>query len=179
MDIGTKISSAIFEVGKSESKYLQSISDKGIFDIPELALVYLVGKKLALIKEFYFESEDYKWLREETLAKGCGPTDLAFTYEGKEKNSYAIEFKMDNTYQEYCKDIKKLKQLKSSNSNFRAYFASFKCVNDDEKESKYFLNILKNEFSKICEVKLIEKKYFDSFLYNKKVLCLYTFWEVL
>ena len=129
MDIGTKISSAIFEVGKSESKYLQSISDKGIFDIPELALVYLVGKKLALIKEFYFESEDYKWVREETLAKGCGPTDLAFTYEGK--------------------------------------------------ESKYFLNILKNEFSKICEVKLIEKKYFDSFLYNKKVLCLYTFWEVL
>ncbi len=80
----------------------------GIFDMPELAFVYHIGKLITRSKLDLLGSNDYTWMRITDFGNG-GPTNLAFITNDKSKSNYAIEFKLDDTCHAYLRDIKKLR----------------------------------------------------------------------
>ena len=128
--VAANINAAILQWVRIEKEELREAHQKDIFDIPELALVYQVGKHISANKKDILTSADHEWVRETDFGNG-GPTDLAFI--SKDGNtSYALEFKMDDTWMKYLADMRKLVSLKSDMHNFQKFFVAFKWVFDDD-----------------------------------------------
>lgn len=111
------------------------LMEKGIFNMPELALVYQIGKEIMNHKELIFENPNVKWRREEKLGKG-GINDLAFDVTGKVNELFVFEFKMRDTRDMYEKDIRKLQSfIDDSRDKIHKYFCAVIDENKGEKSS--------------------------------------------
>jgi hypothetical protein len=111
--INDNIFNIIKRVIKQEEAELKALCGKGIFFMPEIALVYSIGKEIYINRELVFGNNDVEWLREVTFTNAGGPSDLVFqlpTFD--EKYLYwNIEFKIAGTKEGYLNDIEKLNRL--------------------------------------------------------------------
>jgi len=176
---GERISKTILEVALEENRVLTGCFNKGIFDIPELAFVYLVGKKISFSTSTHFDSENYSWVREKDFGNG-GPTDLAFISSDINEPNYLIEFKMDDTYHSYNADIEKLKEplnTEHRNIHFEKFFCGLKWVENKEQGEKW-LETLRNLIE--GSANLVLEYVFPTIVGDPKIkrFCLYTFWQI-
>lgn len=107
------LADAVHHVAKRENDALEEIlgnSDRGsIFDVPELAFSYLVGKEmLSQSRKRLGHEASLDWAQERSLGNG-GPTDLVFRADGA--RPLAVEFKVSGTSPAYDADIAKLARL--------------------------------------------------------------------
>ena len=100
-----KISDIIVDTARQEDSILKKVG-KGIFQIPELAFAYSVGREIAINAETIFGNTNICWLPEETIATNSGRTDLVFT--NPESKGLAVEFKIGGHADSYRRDIDKL-----------------------------------------------------------------------
>ncbi len=166
-ELEQKIYNVLLKYTLEENNALLNLG-KGIFDIPELALAYFIGKNL--FAELFINN-GYKWQKEISISDSS-ITDLVFN---SHNNSIAIEFKMDDTWHAYKKDIKKLDNIRKT--NISKYFISLKKLLDDS-QAQSFKSKLESEFSDTSL--LLDYKIFDTIIssnsrYGK---CLLTFWKV-
>jgi hypothetical protein len=85
-----------------------SCEKKGIFTIPEPALVYLIAKAVVCASPLLFGCWDLRWRIERKLGNQ-GPSDLVI-YPNK-KRPIVIEFKMDVKKEKLLSDVAKLRLL--------------------------------------------------------------------
>lgn len=108
----SKLFETIVEVAKNENEELTQKFGKGIYFMPELAFAYLCGKSIMMKQNTIFNGAEYSWVREKEY-KRYGVADLVL--ETKTYNpEIVIEFKMDDTYHNYLKDVEKLRSLKGN-----------------------------------------------------------------
>lgn len=176
MNTGKSISDAILGFAKEENKTLETLN-LGIFYIPELAFAYQMGKLIALSGKEYLSADTYRWVRETDLGN-WGPTDLIFLNEDKNLPSYAIEFKLDDTYHAYTADIKKLKmpfKQPWDSYTWKKYFCALKWVLS-EKQGHTFMETMRTQFA---QAELVDFYLFETIVNAKpKQYCLYSFWEI-
>lgn len=169
-----KIFSKISEVVQKENELLQSLNNKrGIFYVPELALAYLIGRKIFQEREHIFESEnDLKWVPEKSYHPNEGPTDLSF--EVNQMPILHIEFKIRNTVDSYIKDIQKLQRLSTSAEKyFCAIIDTFNKENDDRilKLESYFKH-------NISRIEFVTFPTNQEFYPTKQVHCVISMWKL-
>ncbi|MCH7534661.1 MAG: hypothetical protein IH948_02765 [Bacteroidetes bacterium] len=172
------VSNTIRAFARRENQKLMHDFGKGIFDVPELAFVYLVGKEIAGDFEGYFNSKDYDWVRETDFGNG-GPTDLAFWSKNPMDTSYMLEFKMDDTHDKYTADIRKLKQPllnKYQDRKVEKYFCGLKWVFEHQVDE--FTDILKKEFGSSATLITSEALLTSINGEMDKHYCLFTFWMI-
>ena len=165
----SKLFETIYELACKENKELIQKFGKGIFFMPELAFSYLCGKSIMMEQSSIFGADDYTWVREKAF-KNYGIADMVF--ESKSDNpETVIEFKMDDTYHNYLRDVEKLRGLEG---NFKKYFCALKWEFADQTEK--FLEVLLNEL----DSELIDHKVIKTIVNNSKLgdRCLLTLWEV-
>ncbi|MGZ5281517.1 MAG: hypothetical protein ACXWEY_04495 [Bacteroidia bacterium] len=110
MDLNKRILDTIFQVVHDEDLELQRTAKQGIFFAPELALVYLIGRKIYQKRKYIFHTEDVKWLREQKIGT-TGICDLIFEIcEGDFSRKVYIEFKLRDNVDSYARDIEKLRE---------------------------------------------------------------------
>jgi hypothetical protein len=110
-----------------------------------------------------------RWVREKDY-KDYGSADLVFEPENDEPE-IVIEFKMDDTWYSYLKDVEKLRSL---TGNYRKFFCSLKWVYSDQVDT--FPETLIDELDSL----LIGKKDFETFVKagSRGDRCLLMRWEV-
>lgn len=101
------IREAAVAVARREDAELHTLTGGGVFDVPELAFSYLVGKDL-VGRHQGSGPEDVEWDQERVLGNG-GPTDLVFRAGGAKP--LAVEFKVGGTWPSYVRDVEKLALL--------------------------------------------------------------------
>lgn len=163
---------------QSENKLLAENFRKGIFDMPELAFAYEIGKRVARDTEKYLGSKGYDWVREYVFDNG-GPTDLAFLATDQTLPNCAIEFKMDDTVQKYAADVTKLAYLGLGSdrpTQWEKYFCSLKWVLHEE-QGYGFLNSMKLAFGDSAS--LVQRGGFPCLVGKqaKEHYCLVTLWK--
>jgi len=165
----SRLFSTILQVAEDENKYLFDHFRKGIFFMPELAFSYQCGKAVMEDKTSILGNSEYSWVREKEY-KDYGFADLVFELENDEPE-IVIEFKMDDTWNSYLKDVEKLRSLAG---NYRRFFCSLKWVYSDQVET--FMETLKNKLDST----LIGKKDLETIVKagSRGDRCLLTLWEV-
>lgn len=169
------INSEIKLFAQEENALLEREFGKGIFDMPELAFVYEVGKRIARRRSTILGSEDYDWIRESQVGAG-GITDLVFQPRSRKYlPTILLEFKMDDTYHKYADDIRKLNSLDSTGGKVIRLFVALKWLfTGTEKE---FEQAMTKEFP-------LNALMYDSFTFptampgDKPSVCFYSIWEV-
>ena len=171
------IRKTIFQFALEENTELEKVCKYGIFHMPELAFAYKCGKVITENRQTIFNGRDYIWLREREY-KNYGIADMVFEPCDKKNPELVFEFKMDNTWNEYLRDIKKLISLTDNNVGiFRKYFCAQKWV-INKNQGEEFMNILYKEFPS-GKVQLLFNDYFDTYITpSKKEGSLFSFWEV-
>ncbi len=172
-----KLANAILDLVRKENEILISGFQKGIFDCPELALVYMLGKELATDSIEHFGT-GYQWVRETNFGQG-GPTDLAFVAEDETFPILLFEFKMDDTYHVYANDIKKLRKPltgKYASQEAHKFFCGLKwCNNSSDKrvfeagfleQTNLTTPVLEDFFPTIVDLPTTNR------------YCYFSFWEV-
>lgn len=173
-EVISRICSEIKHFAQEENALLQREFGKSIFDMPELAFVYEIGKRIARRRSLILGSEDYEWLRETNVGAG-GITDLIFQpkYE-KSLPTILIEFKMDDTYHSYAKDIEKLMMHPNSYNTIKL-FVGLKWLFEETENS--FLSHMQREIS--FSGSLVEPFSFPVQMQGQKSsICYLTIWEV-
>ncbi len=179
MKLSKHLSDLILDCAKVENQWLSENLNLGIFDMPELAFVYTVGKAIAVSKLNYLGSNDYRWMRETDFGNG-GPTDLAFITSKKANPNFALEFKLDATHFQYKKDIDKLRtpfETPWNEFHWKKYFCALKRALTPE-QGQEFMATLRTQF--LNRAALIDEQSFKTKVENKKdQYCQYSFWEIL
>ncbi len=200
--IKNKIREVIIETALKEDKLISASGEnKGLFDMPELAFVFEVGKQVAYRNEFIFNTNYFDWYTEYTFDKAGGPSDLIFEYWENEKKDIVkkiiLEFKLVNRIETYLDDIEKLHRIRDKNviklfCGLKDCFEKDmheKIVNENNKEITYFwgeqkikgLNREEDSNRKI-NVSLIDEEFSfktGSILgFKQKLHCLISLWEV-
>lgn len=165
----SKLFETILEVARKENEYLTQHFGKGIFFVPELAFAYLCGKSIIINQTSIFGNAEYSWIREKEYKK-YGFADLVLEPKNNDPE-IVIEFKMDDTFHSYLKDVEKLRSLKG---NYKRFFCGLKWIFSDQVEE--FLGILKIKL----DSKLIGYKDIETIVNRSKRgdKCLLTLWEV-
>ena len=168
----------IVTFAKQENELLAEHFHKGIFDMPELAFAYEIGKRVALDLEKHLGAIGYDWVRECDFGNG-GPTDLAFISNAVELPNYAIEFKMDDTVQKYAADVRKLAALNSRLNEptlWETYFCALKWVLHKE-QGNGFLQSMELAFGDSAQ--LVNSDGFTCLVGNgaREQYCLITLWK--
>lgn len=166
----------IVSVAVSEDGILKKICGKGIFFMPELALIFQVGKSIFTNYDKIFQEKGWEWEREYKVEPE-GPSDLILNNLNS-KRKIIIEFKIKNTYHSYIKDVEKLSRINGDN-NTKLFCALMDVFSNDMFNDKRFI-----EFEKRTE-NLVERipKEFDFFTtlysnYKHHVACLVGMWKV-
>ncbi len=124
-----QIAKVFAKVAEEEDALLSRLCDKGIFSMPELAYAYDCGKAVMTDAKGIFGETTVTWRREEKVGLG-GPCDLRF--ELSSGSHIFVEFKVRSTSDKYLADVKKLKELKITDGDFRIFCAlSDKFTNED------------------------------------------------
>jgi hypothetical protein len=92
------LSQTIIEVARHEDLILRRVG-KGIFLVPELALIYAVGRELAIKAESVLATAGAQWLPESIIGES-GRTDLVFHVNNSP--GLAIEFKCGDVHVDEC-----------------------------------------------------------------------------
>ena len=106
---------------------------KGVFHMPEMAMVYLIGKEIMIHRELIFETDKVEWIRAAKLANS-GINDLAFHDQAKQE-VFIFEFKMRGDRSMYKEDVDKLKGINENNLNIKGQ-AKIKMIH------KYFCAVI-------------------------------------
>lgn len=93
------------DVARREDAELKALGMNGIFDMPELAFAYAVGKEMAGRAQRAFPGQKASWQRELGNQRG-GITDLVFGIG--DSRPLAVEFKMAARREQYVADVQKL-----------------------------------------------------------------------
>ncbi len=119
-----KLFDTILFVAHSLDEELRELNNTGVFFVPELHLVFEVGKAIYKNRKAIFGTEDIKWIREKDLGNG-GPSDLVFETIGKTPTeNVVLEFKIASTSTTYVADINKLEKLKRPDQKNHLYFVA-------------------------------------------------------
>lgn len=103
------IADVIHTVARREDSELRRFSEKGIFSIPELALVHAVAKELSSRPSEIFGVPKIKWEMNRSI--GAGLTDLIINAPNDDQEKYAIEFKLGGEIDKWKADIDKLSKI--------------------------------------------------------------------
>ena len=104
----TVLRDVAISVAEREDADLRVLGKGGVFDMPELAFAYAVGKEWARRLQALHPDRAVKWQREVGDSRG-GITDLVMNVEGHRK-AY-VEFKMADRREAYLADIQKLRAV--------------------------------------------------------------------
>jgi len=99
----------IVKVARQEDEALRPLG-KSIFDVPEVAFVYLVGKAISVGRGHIFGELDVTWDQEKSVDGKLGASDLILS--PKSGNPIVVEFKTLNaSSKEIEHDMRKLRQI--------------------------------------------------------------------
>ncbi|MCW3475930.1 hypothetical protein [Limobrevibacterium gyesilva] len=108
----------------SQEQYMQSKARKSALEIPELALVHLLWRRLVKDQGEIFQSSEVRssW---ESSFEGTARVDLMFEVaHGGTTSAALIEFKIRDTETGYVRDLDKLAQNASRAPNSRRFFCA-------------------------------------------------------
>lgn len=163
---------AIIDVSLEEDKLLADIADKGIFFVPEIALVYLIGRKVS--ENCLQMNTKLEWNKEEKLSDDYGFADLVF--RGSDIGTVVIEFKKSATIDAYIDDVRKLQKLDSKYVKIFCILADvFQMELENDPRINRLEEIFINEIHRIEDFFCFQTGYSN---YHKTVNCLIGVWEV-
>lgn len=170
-----KVSDIIVDTARQEDSILKKVG-KGIFQIPELAFTYAVGREIAINAENIFNNSNVRWLPEETITTSSGRTDLVFVSPGSK--GLAIEFKIGGPLDSYKKDIDKLSKIDSTKYE-RIFCALIDAWPDKLLNDPRVLAVEENDLS----TRLCRDDFFDFFAtlhekYKNQLCCVVGVWHI-
>lgn len=169
-----KLKDIIVDIARREDLILRRVG-KGIFQIPELAFSYMVGRELATNAEYIFGTNKVYWKPENTISNTSGRTDLVFDVEGR--SSLAVEFKLGGHPDTYIKDIEKLRKIPTG------YEKVFCALIDTWPEQILNDNRVKTVESQKGVQRLCTDQFFDFFAtlsekYKGQLCCIVGVWHI-
>ena len=165
---------AVDAVARREDGDLHALTRGGVFDVPEVAFSYLVGKEL-VGRHRDSGSVDVEWAQERVLGNG-GPTDLVFRAGGE--RPLAVEFKVSGTWPSYVRDVEKLEGLASSAYErvFCALIDAFARDGTDDERVMRFEEACRGRIERVGEIATFPTAYAR---YASGVVCAVGVWRVL
>jgi len=135
-----RIGNLIIEKAESEEETLRNLG-KNIFNMPELAFAYQIGKEIYMQREEIFPNSKIEWDRETTLGNN---SRIIYDLRLKVDNSkdIIISFKMDTDQNKYVSDVKCLNEL--NENEFEKIFCSLKIQDKKYLDIYYIEQVVPN-----------------------------------
>ena len=123
MNIDHNLNNLILSYARDENEYLEKNFQMGIFDMPELALAYLIGQ------EFIKDNPSLTWQRESTIPGYSGIADLII-------DKTLIEFKLRDKGDKYKRDVIRMHELESDMVDQKVFILLCDVFNEEDSRFK-------------------------------------------